>query len=220
MRWRFALVISLLTVFAGCGPGGRPERHPARSAELSGGAWLVKEDGQSEILRGIDIFLCRSTFERDVASEIRTIVITRQRAIGEMTRVGQAGLSHGESAYSATMRKINLIAVQAFQAETDALTAMNRKASQSALKATKTGVDGRYTLSNVADGSFTLFAAFQYNSALGCWLVPVSVQGGVTIPLDLENSNLTMTEFMAGSRWKLSHPPTTFPESWIQTARQ
>jgi hypothetical protein len=57
------------------------------------------------------------------------------------------------------------------------------------VKSTKTNVDGKYTITDLAPGNYYVYAVFGSSSMGVDWLVPIQINGGEEKTVDLDNDN-------------------------------
>lgn len=134
-----------------------------RTATISGGAWVTKEAGNSDILRGLEIALCKA----NVRPEIKRIRDNkwRESMIKNKTPIGYWHLN---------------------------IEAMNSKVSsqKNCFQVVKTGIEGKYIIPDVPFGSYFLYAPYETSVAKAYWMVPVQIKSTKPIQIDLDNSNM------------------------------
>jgi hypothetical protein len=129
---------------------------------INGSAWLTSSAGDSNILRGLEISLCKE----DVASQTAKIegTVNEFKAIASPTTISC-------SLFSFLSRKLTKL-VKPYVVAT-----------------TKASVDGKYTFPQVENGTYYIFAYSQTNLSFAVWLQQVDVRNGQLKNLDLNNSN-------------------------------
>ncbi|HAZ49055.1 MAG TPA: hypothetical protein DDW76_05045 [Cyanobacteria bacterium UBA11369] len=134
-----------------------------RTATISGGAWVTKEAGNSDILRGLEIALCKAS----VKPEIKRVRDNkwRESLYKNKTPIGYWHLN---------------------------IEAMNAKVSAhtGCFQVVKTGIEGKYTIPDVPFGSYFLYAPYETSVAKAYWMVPVEIESTKQIQIDLDNSNM------------------------------
>ena len=134
-----------------------------RTATISGGAWVTKEAGTSDILRGLEIALCKA----NVKPEIRRVRDNKWReSISKYkTPIGYWHLN---------------------------IEAMNAKVAshKDCFQVVKTGIEGKYTIPDVPFGTYFIYAPYETSFAKAYWMIPIQVQSNKTIQIDLDNSNM------------------------------
>ena len=134
-----------------------------RTATISGGAWVTKEAGNSDILRGLEIALCQAS----VKPEIKRVRDNkwRERLYKNKTPIGYWHLN---------------------------IEAMNAKVSAhtGCFQVVKTGIEGKYTIPDVPFGSYFLYAPYETSVAKAYWMIPVEIKSTKPIQVDLDNSNM------------------------------
>jgi hypothetical protein len=134
-----------------------------RTATISGGAWVTKEAGNSDILRGLEIALCKAS----VKPEIKRVRDNkwRESISKNKTPIGYWHLN---------------------------IEAMNAKVSShtGCFQVVRTGIEGKYTIPNVPFGSYFLYAPYETSVAKAYWMVPVEIESTKPLQIDLDNSNM------------------------------
>jgi hypothetical protein len=134
-----------------------------RTANISGGAWVTKEIGNSDILRGLEIALCKAS----VKPEIRRVRDNKWR---ESTSKNKTPIGYWH---------LNI-------------EAMNSKVSsqRDCFQIVRTGIEGKYTIPDVPFGSYFLYAPYETSVAKAYWMVPVEIESTKPLQIDLDNSNM------------------------------
>ena len=134
-----------------------------RTATISGGAWVTKEAGNSDILRGLEIALCQAS----VKPEIKRVRDNkwRESIYKNKTPIGYWHLN---------------------------IEAMNSKVSsqKDCFQVVRTGIEGKYTIPDVPFGSYFLYAPYETSVAKAYWMIPVEIKSTKPIQVDLDNSNM------------------------------
>jgi len=165
-------------------------------ASLAGGAWVIKGGGQSDILRGLSIYVLRSEVARRELDDAVS-VMKRQPDFdqfgGDATdlharppddRVRLAWLFRGvrhrkqdDDSGGARIRRIEhdrvwpVIAASAVAAEAE------------------TNIDGKYKIPELKGGKYLVYALHQTSFSLIEWLVPLEITQPGEVTLDLYNKN-------------------------------
>jgi hypothetical protein len=176
---------------------------------------LVKKTGESEILRGIDVFLCSANAKSAIDREGSQVVEADNQLGEELTGALKLPPNADVPELQNSMYKLQRLRLRSFRRLTDGMTAIRRVAEQNALMAIKTGVDAKYQFAEVPAGSYVLFATFKFDFVAGCWEIPIAVRDSKTIQLNLENSNMTMSTSTGLGPWELEKPLFEFlPPEW------
>jgi hypothetical protein len=134
-----------------------------KTGTISGGAWVTKEGGNSDILRGLEIVLCKA----NVKSELVKIRDNkwRESMVKYKTSSGYLHLN---------------------------MNAMNSKvaAHKDCFRIVKTGIEGKYTIADVPFGSYLLYAPYETSFSKAYWMIPVEVDSSQPLQIDLDNSNM------------------------------
>ena len=134
-----------------------------RTATISGGAWVTKEAGNSDILRGLEIALCQAS----VKPEIKRVRDNkwRESIYKNKTPIGYWHLN---------------------------IEAMNSKVSsqKDCFQVVRTGIEGKYTIPDVPFGSYFLYAPYETSVAKAYWMIPIEIKSTKPIQVDLDNSNM------------------------------
>ncbi|HAX78503.1 MAG TPA: hypothetical protein DCY88_22400 [Cyanobacteria bacterium UBA11372] len=134
-----------------------------RTATISGGAWVTKEAGNSDILRGLEIALCKAS----VKPEIKRVRDNkwRESIYKNKTPIGYWHLN---------------------------IEAMNSKVSsqKDCFQVVRTGIEGKYTIPDVPFGSYFIYAPYETSVAKAYWMIPVEIKSTKPIQVDLDNSNM------------------------------
>ena len=135
-----------------------------RHATIAGGAWVTKEGGNSDILRGLEIVLCKAS----VKPEIMHVRDSKWREIAAKYK-NQSGYWY-----------LNI-------------EAMNSKvaAHKDCLDIVKTGIEGKYIIPEIPFGSYIIYAPYETSFSKAYWIVPVEVKSTKPLQIDLDNSNMT-----------------------------
>jgi len=157
---------------------------------LLGGAWLTREDGSSELLRGTPIVLCR----RDVDTE--------------KAAVGKLGADSGKGAPS-----VLEVARKRAEALADAnesrsfVERLKQALGGSETATTETDIDGKYEFRDVPGGSYYLLAWLKGTVRHAWWLVPVKVDGSEPIQVNFTDANV-MAMVGSGPAAVIPEPPS------------
>lgn len=134
-----------------------------RTTTISGGAWVTKEAGTSDILRGLEIALCKAS----VKPALRRVRDNkwRESIAKNKTPIGYWHLN---------------------------IDAMNSKiaSTRDCFEVVRTGIEGKYTIPDVPFGSYFIYAPYETSVAKAYWIVPVEVESTKPIQIDLDNSNM------------------------------
>jgi hypothetical protein len=186
----------------------------APKASISGGAWVVKKNGGSELLRGLDVFLCSDKSKSAIdnqgwhiwelnikaGEDLRSLKLRPNAEIPELQR---------------EIKLLSLSQQRHFVGVADGMMGIRRVVEQIALRTIKTEVDAKYQFAEVPAGSYVLFAAFRFDFVAGCWEIPIEVQDSKPIQLDLENSNMALSTESGLGPWALQKPLIgVLPSEW------
>jgi hypothetical protein len=165
-------------------------------ASLTGGAWVIKGGGQSDILRGLSIFVLRSELARRELDD----------AVAEMKRQPDFE-DFGESAVRLASRppddRIDLqwyLNAVRYRKHSD--DSNNKKMLQirydtvwpkfvkAALVAeAETNIDGKYKVPEIKGGKYLVYALHETRFGLIEWLLPLEIKRPGEVTLDLYNKN-------------------------------
>lgn len=140
-----------------------------RLTSVSGGAWVERKNGDSTILRGLNVYLCTE----ETATAIKA---TRDYKWDDFLH------EHPDHTNSDWYYFRLILALDDMEAVAKAQATLP---SQNA----KAGIDGKYSISEVSPGSYYLFAQTSNDYYAGYWMVPIVVDGSKPIHVDLDNSN-------------------------------
>jgi hypothetical protein len=167
------------------------------TADLRGGAWVTKTDGQSDILRGLSVSVVRTRIPRreldkvlevikgdkDLADETSLLGLFRQPAdaMMDLEKVHQAlnlaYWEHGDTAIKAIRLSHDkvwpLIVKQALVVETVA------------------SIDGKYEIKSLKGGHYLLHARHVANYGVLEWLIRLDIEQSGEIKQDLFNKTAT-----------------------------
>lgn len=132
------------------------------SGTITGSAWLTKGSGDSTILRGVEVTLCREE-AREKQGVVEAIV--KDFSNYAMPQFVNLGL----------FREVDK--------------AIDAVVSPYAITTAKANVDGKFSFSDVRDGNYMLFARFESSNYFAAWLEPVTVHAGQNTTFDLDNSS-------------------------------
>jgi len=141
---------------------------PKSTATISGGAWVTLGGGQSDILRGLEIALCRESLGPElirVRAEANEENKKKHPDWPEFYKDGPAVL------LTFIINGLEVV-------------------SKHTILTAKTSIEGKYRIPDVPEGSYFLFAVYNTIFSVAYWLIPVSVKSAEPITIDLENSNM------------------------------
>jgi hypothetical protein len=169
----YVLIVMLIAFLTGCGMG--PANAPVSSSvktlsTISGGAWVRWKNGNSTVLRGLNVSLCSEA----TAAAIKT---TRDSGWDEFLREHPGHSSSDWYYFRLAMALDEMEAVAEHDAKPHSISV-------------KTGINGKYSIQDVPQGSYYLFAQTRNNYSAAYWLVPVVVDGDKAVHVDLDNSNM------------------------------
>lgn len=136
-----------------------------KTTTISGGAWVIKGGGQSDILRGLEIALCNE----NVKSPLKESMEVEWRRI-EMKYKDFQYIKPDK--YDRINPEIMNIAVAPF-----------------VFKIAKTDVDGKYIINDVPKGVYYIYAVYKSSFSVAYWLIPVKVESSDPIKIDIYNAN-------------------------------
>lgn len=203
------LVVIGVVVVLGLGamllkPAAKPE---PKAGSLSGGIWLTKGSGESNILRGHEIALCTNDVsidefdhlmvmaEEDFQRQWKKHVNVREVAADEAQKLRDRGVRISTDQMLDMMEKNNPEALHpkltGFGQLRSALPAIISYVATKAVRVCKSDINGKYELTEIAPGDYQIFASYDTAFSKGFWLIPVSISPGLQSKLDLDNSNMT-----------------------------
>jgi hypothetical protein len=78
-------------------PADQTSERPAVSATISGGAWLTRKSGASEIIRGLEVTVLRSLVAKEVLSKPLASIEERATSYANIWRSDQARSVYGNA---------------------------------------------------------------------------------------------------------------------------
>ncbi|MDR3633583.1 MAG: hypothetical protein P4L84_07085 [Isosphaeraceae bacterium] len=165
-------------------------------ASVIGGAWVIKGGGQSDILRGLSIYVLRAEVARRELDEAVRVMKSQpdfDQFGGDATglpsrppddRVSLEWLFRGvryrkndDASGNVRMRRIKNDSVW-------------RAIAKTAVAATaETNIDGKYKIPEVKGGKYLVYAIHDTSFSLIEWLVPLEIAHPGEVTLDLYNKN-------------------------------
>jgi hypothetical protein len=207
-------VVLATILLAACNSSPLSPLKSAPKASISGGAWLIKKSGESELLRGLDVFLCKNNSKADIdrtGSLIWEVVAKNNEDLAKHPFNPNASLWENQRELDRLRSRI----VLSFYRIADAMIEMRGVAEKNAMRTAKTGVDAKYEFTEVPAGSYVLFAVFKFDFVAGCWEIPFEVTDSKPIQLNLENSNLAQSQESGIGPWRLEKRLFTLvPPEW------
>jgi hypothetical protein len=164
------------------------ERLSYVKGEISGGAWLTKKIGNSDIVRGMEVVLLRREIKRSLIDKSLE-QFKKERGEKHIIHIAFSPISRAEpedevdikplleDARSSTQRMSELSADLLWPV----IVLLTMEAH------TVTSIDGKYELKNVKGGDYYLFASNTTEYSYVDWLVPVSVRDAEPLKIDLYN---------------------------------
>jgi hypothetical protein len=210
-----ALVDRPVSSVAPMPPRQPPVRAPIASkvkVRVSGGAWVIRRDGRSDLLRGLRVSIVNDTVPADVlrplvlanAKELDQEATDARNQAKEMNELGAGFGKHDEEraarldAQAANGRH----ALKGLPTDLDQLAALKlltashhygipslrAVAAATQIASTRTNVDGKYMLTaEITPGSYYLHAEFDSTAGLVQWLIPLDASRDIDSQIDLFN---------------------------------
>jgi len=179
----------------------------SRVGTISGTVWLSRNNGSSDIQRGLTISVIRGTVGQPLLARcLQKELVALQKSEAEFKSIG------GESALKEAnemRRKIGEVqrAVDQLPAQMGVLQAQSllknyapfgrygvslfsaEVVPANTVKQVRTGADGKYTVDGLADGDYFLHAFIDTDVIFVEWIAPVHVTAGTTASVDMFNDN-------------------------------
>ncbi len=150
-----------------------------KKGTISGAAWITKKAGQSDILRGFEITLCKVSVIQDINKLQETEIALFAFWLARFEQAKETGDTTSMRECLKHLSKygcLNLV--------------LRRDASlKHALTTVRTDVEGKYTIPAVPFGSYYLYAGYETEFSKAYWLIPVKVESRKLISINLDNSN-------------------------------
>lgn len=170
-------------------------KYAGHTARISGGAWIVRKTGNSEILRGLTISVLPATMPKEKL-KIGIDILARSERAGPIVAREYAPLPDNFpidlKSYSSVLR----LAIGV--TEGNSLQKYEALASEKiwpaavknwAITSTVTSIDGKYEIKQLAGGSYYLCARWASDFSYAEWMVPLKVDRSGDIAQDLFNEN-------------------------------
>lgn len=178
---------------------------------ISGGVWVTKGSGASDVLRGLDIYLCKaelplSTFVDGLSKLDATLKakITIEEELAESVKftkayktykdmankyrryhqVLQQMLERNDTAKISLLDLYNYFAIAGKENEL-----FPRIILASMVQKVTTNVEGKYVIEKVPRGQYVIFSYYGTKSYIIRWMLPVDVSGSEDMKVDLFNEN-------------------------------
>ncbi len=139
-----------------------------KTSTISGGAWVVRGGGQSDLLRGFEIVLCKTGAEL----ELKKVINDGGKEENVDKNKPLRGDPLPEGYYRLDIKQ------------------MRQAIAPYVIKTANTDIEGKYSLTEVPEGSYFLFAGFKSEFSVAYWLIPVSADKGKDVHIDLYNVNM------------------------------
>ena len=179
----------------------------SRVGAISGSVWLSRNNGSSDIQRGLAISVIRGTVGQPLlarclqkelvalqksetnftsigsesalkeANEMRGKIVDAQRTVGQLS--AQTGVLEAQSLLK-NYAPFGRYGVSLFSAEV---------VPANTVKQVRTGADGKYTIDGLAEGDYFLHAFINTDVIFVEWIAPVHVTAGTTASVDMFNDN-------------------------------
>jgi len=173
---------------------------------ISGAAWLNRNNGSSDIQRGLTISVIRGKVAKPLLRsclEKEIVALQKQAADFEASSgsdSAQAKEDHRKIAevQSAIGQLPNQMGVQEVQTLLRNCAPFGRYGVSlfsaevvpaNTVKQARTGLEGKYTIDGLADGDYFLHAFINTDVVFVEWIIPVNVTAGATATVDLFNDN-------------------------------
>jgi hypothetical protein len=165
-----------------------------RTGTITGGAYFSEAPGRSEMLRGLQIALCRPTFKSEITNSLErfsSCQASTEKAQGELDlAVLQSGGWVPPLLLSVMKVRQAAASICYYTARTD-LQLFDQLAAKAAIKIVKSNVEGKFEIHDILPGEYVLCATNWTPTSAAYWLVPVPVVTTKPIQIDLSNSNIT-----------------------------
>jgi hypothetical protein len=193
----------------GLGPQHAQAPHaeaPGGGASISGSAWLTRNDGSSDVLRGLRVYLLppdvdapqiRQTFEAARAVSLRHAQEVRQRLekFPFMSEWEEEAAGHEKVATEVShhLRRVprSMPVPQLYQQLRQWRMVASPLFGHLAIASVRTGVDGTYKFEEVEPGSYLVFAEINTRVMYVAWMIPVRI-ANQALTMDLHNDNTAM----------------------------
>ena len=145
-----------------------PDTQAFKTSTISGGAWVIRAGGQSDLLRGFEIVLCKT----GVDLELKKAINDREKETNgnKNKSVGRVRLPEGYHRLD--------------------ISKMRQTIAPYIIRTASTSIEGKYSLTDIPEGSYFLFAGYKSEFSVAYWLIPVSVDNGKDVHIDLYNMNM------------------------------
>lgn len=165
-----------------------------RTGTITGGAYFSESPGKSEILRGLQIALCRPTFKSEVATSLERFSSCQASTEKAQGNINLAFIQSGGlvSLQLLSLMKFSQIAPSmCYNTEKTDLQVLDMVAAKTAIKVVRSDVEGKFEIQDIPPGEHLLCATNWTPSSAAYWLVPISVINTKPIHIDLNNYNMT-----------------------------
>jgi hypothetical protein len=154
-----------------------PPTPPKASGEIEGSAYLVRGNGESIVLRDLQVTLlhpaAKGLWEEKVTHEPKD-------------SVGAKKDYFAKTHFDSDLHEFDLwLDVKRDIGDPPPLAPRRESV---VIRRTRTDVDGKFAFSDVERGEYIIYAAFRSEASTACWFAPISVPSGGTVHLNLTNS--------------------------------
>jgi len=190
-------------------PPPPPEPVTPKIGSISGNVWVNKEDGSSDLLRGIHVEVLRTEVSGRVIQDIllteardwqKDADANRKKAsdgfISDFYRSEAEKDQHSADLAKSTAQRVptrNVDLLTSYQVAQKCakyeLPAFEPAISETAVADTRSDVQGKFELANIPAGNYYLHAASGSRVFYIEWLIPVTVKAGQDVKVDVFNEN-------------------------------
>jgi len=197
-------------------PKPRKARVPG---SVEGGAWVIKGGGQSDVLRGLTVYILPAAINTQaIAPQLEELREDCEKHEEEHAETAKKWEKDEECREKQKMMRTIGDAVKNMLASTqevkskeiydfiraDNLSSMfpdlgvsqdeiwPKTVAATAIASGTTGIDGKYSVSNLAEGDYILYAQAAAATYIIEWCVPVTVKAGQITKIDLFNDNAAL----------------------------
>jgi hypothetical protein len=145
-----------------------------RTGAITGGAFFSEAPGKSEILRGLQIALCRPTFKSEIASSLEGFSSCQASTEKAQGKVDLAFLQSGGwvSPLLLSLMKVNQAAASmCYYTQKTGLQLFDMVAAQAAIKVVRSDVEGKFEIHGIQPGEYLLCATNWTPTYAAYWLV-------------------------------------------------
>lgn len=182
-----------------------------RPGSVEGGAWVIKGGGQSDVLRGLTVYIMNADIDStSIEAPLRKLCVDMRELIPPPLAKQNFAKECGE--------KIDNILTSKSRPDLRTLYELVRTVQKNAISDTEfflvllehdaiwpsilgsallhkgqTGIDGKYTIPDIMPGEYFLYAQASSSFYFVEWFLPVKVTSGQPTKIDLFNENTALT---------------------------